>query len=117
MYVYHSLSLSFIVDTLKAQNSGVSTVRVSSARLKVKEKGTVSLTVSSRADSLYRPPFCLNQIVSNNERKRWCSMKHAQLMNSNMSCLSRVLCSISNCLRKCDSKWEGWERIAEGREY
>ena len=89
-------------------------------------------------------------------------MKHAQLMDSNMSFLSRVLCSISNHLeramaphsstlawkipwtgepgglqsmgslrvrhdwsdlagagavRKCDTKWEGWERIAEGREY
>lgn len=73
--------------------------------------------VNSNADSLYRPPFCLNQTVSNNERKQWCSMKHAQLTNSTMSLLSRALCSISNHLRKCDTKWEGWERIAEGREY
>lgn len=73
--------------------------------------------MSSNADSLYRPPFCLNQIVSNNGRKQWCSMKHAQLTNSTMSFLSRALCSISNHLRKCDTKWEGWERIAEGREY
>ena len=102
VYVYHSLSLSFIVDILKAQNSGVFTVHVSSARLKVKEKGTVSLTGWAAEPTA----FTGHRFVWT---KLFPTMKESSgvLWNVHsywtLTCLFLVVFSVSNCLRKCDS--------------